>query len=133
MMKNQEKLEQNKTIRVMTGFKSFLVSSMFVLVTLCVIAGIAFEMYSTYHNPRIETAVVNDKSIKLSSTKDVEYLIYTDNGVYEISDQLFMLKFNSSDIYSSISIGDTITIKVSGARVRVMSTYPNIISVIHTN
>jgi hypothetical protein len=67
------------------------------------------------------------------TTKEIEYLIYTDNGVYEISDQLFMLKFNSSDIYSSISIGDTITIKVSGARVHVMSTYPNIISVIHTN
>jgi hypothetical protein len=117
----------------MTGFKSFLVSSMFVLVTLCVISGIIFEIYSTYHNPRVETVVVNEKSIKLNKTKEIEYLIYTDNGVYEISDQLFMLKFNSSDIYSSISIGDTITIKVSGARVHVMSTYPNIISVIHTN
>lgn len=117
----------------MNKFNSFLVSAFTILITLGVIAGIAFEVYSTYHNPRIETVVVTDKSVKLGSTKDIEYLIYTDNGVYEISDQLFMLKFNSSDIYSSISIGDTITIKVSGARVHVMSTYPNIISVIHTN
>lgn len=117
----------------MNGFKSFLVSSMFVLVTLCVLSGIIFEIYSTYHNPRVETVVVTDKSIKLSSKQDVEYLVYTDNGVYEISDQIFMLKFNSSDIYSSISIGDTITIKVSGARVHIMSTYPNIVKVIRTN
>lgn len=117
----------------MNKFNSFLISAFTILITLGVIAGIVFEVYSTYHNPRIETVVVTDKSIKLSSKQDVEYLVYTDNGVYEISDQLFMLKFNSSDIYSSISIGDTITIKVSGVRVHVMSTYPNIIKVIQTN
>ena len=57
------------------------------------------------------------------------YLIFTDKGVFKITDQLFFGKFNSSDIYGFIKKDSTYIIKTYGKRIPLFSMYPNIKSV----
>ena len=58
-----------------------------------------------------------------------KYLIFTDNGVYENTDSLFWLKWNSSDIYNEIEKQKTYKAKVYGFRIGFLSWYKNIISI----
>ena len=66
-----------------------------------------------------------------SQDKD-EYLIYgvttaSDKSVvFKITDNLFALRFNSSDVYAGIEIGATYCFTVGGYRIPVISKYPNI-------
>lgn len=49
--------------------------------------------------------------------------------VYEVTDNLFALRFNSSDIYAGIKEGNTYKMIVGGYRVPLFSWYPNIYSI----
>lgn len=49
--------------------------------------------------------------------------------VYEVTDNLFALRFNSSDIYAEIKEGNTYKMTVGGYRVQLFSWYPNIYSI----
>ena len=57
-----------------------------------------------------------------------KYLVFTESEVFENTDNLFLLKFNSSDIYRKLEIDETYTVKVYGWRVPFLSLYRNIIS-----
>ena len=77
-------------------------------------------------NQREITVTVTDKYVK-----DDKYLIYTkttdDNiEVFEITDSLLSLRFNSSDVYAGIEIGKTYILKIGGSRNELFSWYPNI-------
>ena len=62
------------------------------------------------------------------NTKDTsKYMIFTDKEVFENTDSLLSLKWNSSDVYRDVKIGDTCTFKVTGIRVPFMSWYRNIL------
>ncbi|MGW4639598.1 hypothetical protein ACWEN6_13775 [Sphaerisporangium sp. NPDC004334] len=58
------------------------------------------------------------------------YLVWTDRGVYENTDELFRLKRNSSDIQGMLLPGHTYKADVQGWRNGFTSSYPNIISVV---
>lgn len=58
-----------------------------------------------------------------------KYLVYTDQGVYENTDSLWYLKFDSSDVYGSLEEGKTYNAKVYGFRLPFFSMYKNIIEV----
>ena len=75
-------------------------------------------------------ATVTEKDTKLKDD-DEKYLIYTklENGetrVFEITDNLYEFKFNSSDIYAEIQEGETYEFFTTGFRVPVLSMYENI-------
>lgn len=72
-------------------------------------------------NIREETIVVTDKMVK-----DDVYLIYSENTTYEITDSWFYPRFNSSDLYGKIQIGESYKITVGGSRIPFLSWYPNI-------
>lgn len=55
-----------------------------------------------------------------------KYLIFTDKGVFENSDEALLGKFNSSDIYGSLKIGSTYKLTVYGYRIQFLSMYQNI-------
>jgi hypothetical protein len=57
-----------------------------------------------------------------------KYLIFTDREVLRNTDSLWLLKFNSSDVYGQIKIGDVCSFQVYGWRVPFLSMYRNIIS-----
>lgn len=71
------------------------------------------------------TVTVTDKGIKKGDESD-KYLIYTDNGVYEITDSLFKWRWNSSDLYGEIKRDTTYEFEVGGKRIPFLSMYPNI-------
>ena len=76
------------------------------------------------------TVIVTDKGIKRADDTD-KYLIYTDIGTFENTDEWLCGKFNSSDIYGRIKIGDTYEFTVIGFRIPFLSAYQNIIEVKH--
>ena len=58
-----------------------------------------------------------------------KYLIYTDQEVFENTDDWFYLKLNSSDLYGQLDKGSTYKVWVTGWRIQIFSTYRNIISI----
>lgn len=77
-----------------------------------------------------ETVIVTitDKE-RVVSDNESKYLIFTENLVMKNTDSWLFLKFNSSDIYGKLKIGETYKIKKAGWRNKFLSWYPNIISV----
>ena len=62
------------------------------------------------------------------NTKDTsKYMVFTDKEVFENTDSVLSLKWNSSDMYRDVKVGDTCTFKVTGIRVPFMSWYRNIL------
>lgn len=63
-----------------------------------------------------------------------KYLIYTVDGagvyhVFENTDSILHQKFDSSDFYARIEVGNTYTFKAVGHRLRHFSMYKNIIEI----
>ncbi len=76
------------------------------------------------------TATVTDKTVKRSDGTD-KYLIFTEteNGevaVFEITDNFLVGRFDSSNAYAEIKVGETYNFTVGGQRNEFMSWYPNI-------
>lgn len=74
------------------------------------------------------TTIITDKAIKRYDDSDV-YLIYTDVGTFKNTDELLFGKFNSSDIYGQIIIGNKYELTTVGLRIPILSEYPNIIEI----
>ena len=73
------------------------------------------------------TITVEDKAVKRHGDSDDKYLIYTDNGTYEITDSLAYWRWDSSDLYGKMKVGHTYECKICGWRIPFFSTYKNII------
>lgn len=76
----------------------------------------------------VETNEVSDNQNNASEERDL-YMIGTENEVFKIEDNLFIGKFNSSDLYNQIEIGKQYKIKTTGVRNNFMSWYRNINSI----
>lgn len=76
------------------------------------------------------TVTVTDKAVK--NDGDIgKYLIFTEdeNGsiaTFEITNSLMAGRFNSSDVYAAIKVGETYTFIVGGSKNEFLSWYPNI-------
>jgi hypothetical protein len=77
-------------------------------------------------NERTITTTVTDKGVKRHGESNDKYLVYTDDGTYEITDSLFWPRFDSSDLYGCIEVGKTYQFTVAGYRVPLLTMYPNI-------
>jgi len=91
-----------------------------------------------YSSTEEVTITVTDKERIVESNGDSgttsKYLIFTEdeNGkteTFENTDELFMGKWNSSDVQGGLKIGETYTVKVIGFRLSFFSTYRNIIEI----
>lgn len=98
------------------------------------------EVSNKVTNERTVIATVTDKEVKRAGEDSDKYLVYTelDNGevaVYEITDSLLKGRFDSSDLYAKIKIGETYKFTICGERIHFLSMYPNIYSaeIITTN
>ena len=84
--------------------------------------------------PDTKYICVNEKDAVVVSNGEVsknKYLIYSDRGVYEITDSIFNMRFDSSDLYGKIKEGEcyVATIDAMSWRTPFFSMYENIISV----
>lgn len=77
------------------------------------------------------TFTVEDKERVCDSSSDGDsecrYLIFTDNGTYQVTDSWAFLRFNSSDVYGRLKEGRTYDAEVVGWRLPLLSRYKNII------
>lgn len=76
------------------------------------------------------TVTVTDKTVK-NNGDDGKYLVFTEDTkgnieVFEITDSLLKGRFNSSDVYAAINVGETYIFTVGGSRNEFLSWYPNI-------
>ena len=79
----------------------------------------------------VETFKVEDKErVYYPDRGDSKYLIFTNRGVFENTDTIFKMKFNSSDVYGKLKRGRIYTVEACGWRVQPLSWYKNIIKVL---
>lgn len=86
-----------------------------------------------YYNTVEEVEIkVNDKEhVMYRNGSDLEdkYMVYAEGEVFENTDDLFYLKFNSSDVQNELKVDSSYTVKVIGWRIPAMSMHRNIISI----
>lgn len=82
-----------------------------------------------FMNQTTDTFVVEEKERITLSEGGSKYLIFTDIAVYENIDILLRGKFNSSDLYNEMDVGDTCVAETVGFRVTFLSMYKNILEV----
>jgi len=113
-----------------------LVTMQFILtiVGICIVlGGVIILPFNKVINKREVTITVTDKGIKNQSSSG-KYLIYgkDEEGkpvVLEITDSVFMLRFDSSDLYANIEIGKTYRCTTRGYRIKIFSIYPNLYNI----
>lgn len=89
-----------------------------------------YRAFNKVSDMREVIVTVTDKAVK-TKNKDSKYLIYTEDKdgnfeTFEITDSCIVGRFDSSNVYAGIKIGNTYTFKVGGSRNELMSWYPNI-------
>ena len=107
-----------------------IVPYLFLAIVITIITAIFLvEPVNKVINTRTKIATVTEKGIKNQGKKG-KYLIFTEQdgktSVYEVSDSLFKNRWDSSDVYAGIKVGQTYEFTVSGNRVEFLSLYPNI-------
>ena len=103
-----------------------------IIVILLVIVSIGIEVAMSF-NDHTYTITITDKE-RVNVDDDSKYLVFgkTSNGevvVLENTDTLVRGKFNSSNLYGQIEIGQTYTFTVVGFRFPLFSIYENIIKI----
>ena len=114
------------------GISLFLLFEMVLIVAgfvIVIVAAIVTPLNKIVHKKEI-TITVTDKGIK-NQEGFGKYLIYGKDEeskpvVVEITDSLFMLRFDSSDLYANIEIGKTYRCITRGYRIKIFSIYPNL-------
>jgi hypothetical protein len=96
---------------------------LFILFAFAISALVFFNTQDTVHN-----ALVQEKE-RVVTKDSSKYLIYTDGEVFKNTDNIFALKFNSSDIYGHVKKDCSYTFDVYGFRVPFLSMYRNITNV----
>jgi len=65
-----------------------------------------------------------------SSGVDSKYLVFTEDEVYENTDNMIFGKFKSSKLQGSLKVDSTYNVKVVGWRIGIFSSYKNIIKIV---
>lgn len=75
------------------------------------------------------TATVTDKERVCESGKDgaCKWMILTDKMSFENTDTIWHWKFNSTDVQSSVNVGETYNFDYYGWRLPFFSIYPNLV------
>ena len=100
------------------------------MVLIMIVGFLTFAIISSF-NDHDYIATVSDKE-RIVQSNDSFYLIFcndSDGNYYELrnSDSLFRLKFDSSNIYNRLEVGNKYRFTVVGYRVGFLSMYENII------
>jgi hypothetical protein len=84
-----------------------------------------------YSQREIVTTKVIDTEIKRVSSSSDRYIVFTDSEVFENTDDLFLLKFDSADVQNAIIQykGKTCSFDVVGYRFPLLSMNRNIVNV----
>jgi hypothetical protein len=81
--------------------------------------------FTVEHKERVVSCSGGDSG----SSCDSVYLLFTDITTYKIEDSLVKFRFNSSDVYGRIRVGQTCTATAYGWRIGFLSTYQNLFDI----
>ena len=81
-----------------------------------------------YSNEKVIEITIKDKYVKGQEGR--YFIVDTDNNTYIIADLLLKNKFNSSDLYSKLEIGNKYKVETTGMRIHFLSKYQNINKII---
>lgn len=98
---------------------------MFIPAVIAILSLPFLYVYATQQNRKITVKKV-ERIITPYGEKS-KYLIYAEDGVYENTDNILRMKFNSADVYSQLQNGKTYMCDTYGWRVPLLSIYPNIV------
>ena len=106
------------------------VTVLFIIAVVVVLGVSIYRPFNKASDMRDVTVTVTDKAVK-NSDDDSKYLIFTEDkdgniATFEITDSWIAGRFNSSDVYAAIKVGNTYKFTVGGSRNEFMSWYPNI-------
>lgn len=112
--------------------RSLCLSVLTIISAIAIFGIMIYRPINKVSNKREMTAIVTDKVVKNSSDQS-RYLIFTEDkegniNTYEITDSLLAGRFDSSDLYASIKVGERYRFEIGGSRNQVLSWYPNIYS-----
>ncbi|MFA5376067.1 MAG: hypothetical protein WC455_10010 [Dehalococcoidia bacterium] len=99
------------------------------LIILAVVAILAIAIGFPLMTSETVTITVTDKE-RVVDSGDSKYLVFTETEVFENTDCLALGKFNSSDVYGQLEIGETYQVQVYGWRIPFLSMYRNIVKVL---
>jgi hypothetical protein len=83
--------------------------------------------YRASAQDRLQVRVKDKQRVCESSGGSCRYLLYTDDGTFQITDSMWFWRFDSSDLYGAIDRGAVYDFKVSGWRLPFVSAYPNVL------
>ncbi len=105
-----------------------------ILLVVSIVLGFLKLATIEYSNKETIQIEIKDKYIKRqgsgNKTSDIYMIVDTNNNTYQITDLLFIGKFNSTDIYNRLDIGQVYTVEVTGIRNNFLSWYRNINKII---
>lgn len=96
-----------------------------IVVAIVIVLSPFLYVYATQQDRKI--TVKKTERIVSPDGKSSKYLICAEDGVYENTDNILRMKFNSADVYSQLQNGKTYMYDIYGWRVPLLSIYPNIV------
>lgn len=96
---------------------------------LVLVVGYSFLYYKTKETVNVTVKTKERISYYTNKQFHSKYMVYTETEVFECTDDFFMGKWNSSDVYNQLDAGKSYKVKVIGFRVPFLSMYRNILSV----
>ena len=111
-----------KNIKLSTKLLTIIV---WIVVAIVIVLPPFLYVYATQQDRKI--TIKKTERIITSYGEKSKYLIYAEDGVYENTDNILRMKFNSSDVYGQLQNGKTYMCDTYGWRVPLLSIYPNIV------
>jgi len=100
------------------------------IVAVVVLGAIALLLAPFLTSDTVTITVVDKERIVGRDGESSKYLVFTEAEVFENTDCLVLGKFNSSDVYGQLEIGETYRVEVYGWRIPFLSMYRNIVKVL---
>lgn len=105
---------------------NILINIIIVLVIILILGFLFYCITIDYWNKENIEITVKEKYIKRNGESDL-YLVATEEGeTYKIEDLFFKGKFNSTDLYNELDIGEKYKVEVTGVRISIFSMYKNL-------
>ena len=106
-----------------------------ILFAIVAVLGIGGDVVLSHMNNSVQTITVTSKDDQIVNTGTYkhpsighQYLIFTRQGVFKDTDNIWLWKWNSSDLFGQLLPGHTYRCKVHGVRNRFTSGYPDLMS-----
>lgn len=97
------------------------------MVVVLVVAALAVGAFGNLHRVEHAGCLVEDKD-RAASSSGSSMRVYTDCGIFGVKDSVWLMRWNSADLYQQIEVGATYDFETSGWRFGLLSWFPNIVS-----